>query len=293
MNPVKALARVGTISLARSFNAFLPGKATALLKENLTIVRKMDYAPQPILLNIESSLEYNVRLKSCAKEPETVRWIEEFVKDGDTLFDIGANVGAYSLVAAKATGGKAKVYAFEPAFPNFAQLCHNIYLNGCGDTVVPLPIALSDRTVLDNLNYNNLKPGGALHAVGKPVDFKGREFRPVFQQGVLSYRLDDVVRQFALDPPNHVKIDVDGTELSILHGAAETLSGQSVRSVLVEVEEGREEPAELVAYLEGKSFKLQEKHKYVYGEDWEDLSGVFNYLFVRDGRTSQTESRRH
>ena len=286
MNPVKALARVGTISLARSFNAFLPGKAAALLKENLTIVRRMDYAPQPILLNIESSLEYNVRLKSCAKEPETVKWIEEFVKEGDTFYDVGANVGAYSLVAAKAIRGNVKVYAFEPAFPNFAQLCHNIYLNGCGDSIVPLPIALSDKTVLDNLNYNNLMPGGALHAVGEPVDFKGREFGPVFKQGVLSYRLDDVVRQFALDPPNHVKIDVDGIELSILQGATETLSGTSLRSILVEVEEGREEPTDMVEYLRDKGFTLKERHKYVYGEDWKDLSQVFNYLFVRDGTTS-------
>ena len=121
------LGRRFIISLARMFNSVLPGRVIALVKENIVLIRKMDYDAKPILMNIESSLEYNVRLHSCAKEPETVRWIEEYVREGDVIFDIGANVGAYSLVTSKVANGKARVYAFEPSFLNFAQLCRNIY----------------------------------------------------------------------------------------------------------------------------------------------------------------------
>jgi len=266
--------------MARSLETFLPDRAIALIKENLPLVCRMDYEPQPILLNIESSLEYNIRLHSCAKEPDTVKWIEEYVRAGDVLFDIGANVGAYSLVAAKATRGKATVYAFEPAFPNFAQLCQNIFLNDCGRSIIPLPIALSDHTTLDQLNYNNLTAGGALHAFGKAIDFKDHPFEPVFQHRVLSYRLDDFLSQFRIAPPNHLKIDVDGIELAILRGGSDTLSNPSVKSILVEVDEGLPAVTEILDFLTGKGFELKDKQKYVYGDRYEHLSTIFNYLFV-------------
>lgn len=54
----------------------------------------------------------SIRTHSYAKEPETVRWIETFNKK-DIAYDIGANVGAYSLIMSKYSK---EVYAFEPAF---------------------------------------------------------------------------------------------------------------------------------------------------------------------------------
>lgn len=267
--------------MASVLRALLPAKALALLKENLTLVRRMDYAPRPILLNIESRIEHDVRLHSCAKEPETVQWIEENVRAGDVFYDIGANVGAYSLVAAKANSGGVLIYAFEPAFRNYAQLCQNIYLNGCGESIVPLPIALSDKTSLENLNYQNLIPGGALHALGLPRDYKGDLFAPVFQQRTLSYRLDDLIRLFDIKPPNHVKIDVDGIEASILRGGAETFGSPSIRSVLVEAEEGRPETTEIIEFLGEKGFEPKSKHGTTLGESSAQFSKSFNYLFLR------------
>ena len=76
------------------------------------------------------------------KEPETVEWISTF-NSQETLFDLGANVGVYSLLAAKAG---VKVVAFEPEPQNFSVLTMNIYLNELSDLIVPLNIAISDRT---------------------------------------------------------------------------------------------------------------------------------------------------
>jgi FkbM family methyltransferase len=241
----------------------------------------MDYAARPILLNIESRLEHDIRLHSCAKEPETIRWIEDSFQEGDVFYDIGANVGAYSLVAAKANSGKILIYAFEPAYRNFAQLCQNIYLNGCGESIVPLGVALSDKTAMDDLNYQNLTPGGALHALGQPRDFKGDLFAPVFQQRTLSYRLDDLIRLFAIEPPNHIKIDVDGIEASILRGAEATLRNPSIRSVLVEVEESRPETTEILEFLRCKGFELRSKHRSTSEVRSAQPSKSFNYLFMR------------
>ena len=55
---------------------------------------------------MDSDIEYDTRLRSCAKEPEMEEWFGKFFKEGDAFFDIGANVGSYSLMAAKLLDGK-------------------------------------------------------------------------------------------------------------------------------------------------------------------------------------------
>lgn len=278
---LRVFARTGVLVLARILRTLLPRTAMAILKENLALVERMDYSPQPILLNIESRIEHDIRIRSCAKEPETVEWIEECFRSGDVFYDIGANVGAYSLVAAKANSGGVLVYAFEPAFINYSQLCRNIYLNRLSSSIIPLPIALSGETCIDSLNYQNLIPGGALHALGAATDYKGEVFAPVFQQKTLGYRLDDFIRLFDIKPPNHIKIDVDGIESAILQGAEEIFHGSSIQTILVEVEEGRPETTEVVEFLESKRLKFRSKHSPNFGTWPEPYTNAYNYIFER------------
>jgi FkbM family methyltransferase len=199
-------------------------------------------------------------LHSCEKEPETVEWIETFLTDGDVLYDVGANVGAYSLLAAKIFDGKVQVYAFEPAFPNFSQLCKNLVLNGCQTSVVPLPIALSDRTGIGRFNYRTLVAGGAVHALGEAMDGAGQAFTPVATQAVLIFRMDDLIEQFRLPVPSHIKVDVDGTEFSVLKGMERTLSSGAVRSMMVELNEGRGSADQVKVFLAEKGFEIHSKH---------------------------------
>jgi len=77
-------------------------------------VGRVDYAGAQIHLKLSSPQEVK-RLTACAKEPWTIEWIETWLGPGETLYDIGANVGAYSLVAAEQHGGDVSVVAFEPA----------------------------------------------------------------------------------------------------------------------------------------------------------------------------------
>ena len=239
---------------------FLPDRSRIALKSGINVVRKMDYDRKDIYLAVDSDFEYRIRLNSCKKEPETVDWIETFLKDGDVLYDVGANAGAYSLVASKFFDGKVKVYAFEPAFLNFTQLCKNLALNRCEGSVVPLQIALSDKTRIDNFNYHNLTPGGAIHALGEAVDSEGEDFVPVLKQPVLSYRSDDLIKRFEMPVPNHIKIDVDGTEFFILRGMEETLGDPSVRSILLELNEGRGQNGRVIEFLTQKGFEIHSKH---------------------------------
>ena len=263
------------------FIRLLPDRLVVIIRSKSEIVRKMDYEHEDVLLIVDSEIEMGVRLHSCKKEPETVQWIETNFKENDVFFDVGANVGAYSLVASKFFNGNIKAYAFEPGFVTFGHLCRNILINRCQASITPLQIALSDKTNLDTFNYANLIPGGALHALGEPIDYKGDQFEPVLRQPVFCYRIDDLVQNFQIPVPNHIKLDVDGIEFNILKGADETLNNPSVKSIILELDDGDQQGITIADYLASKGFEFQSKHKYVYGGNSGPLSQVYNYIFRR------------
>src|SRR5690348_12226910 len=107
-----------------------------------TTVARVDYPSAEIWIYVSSEIERKYRVRSCRKEPWTVQWLEREVTPGDVLYDVGANVGTFSLVAAVARG--ASVVAFEPGYANYARLCENLALNSCSDRVLTVPLALSD-----------------------------------------------------------------------------------------------------------------------------------------------------
>lgn len=146
-------------ALSGKFVNLIPSGTRVFLKTHLSIHKPLDYAKEKILIDVSSGIEKSIRTRSCAKEPETVQWIETFQK-GDVFWDIGANIGAYSLVAAKYHHGQVPVVAIEPSFLNFSQLCKNIALNQCDDSITPFNIALSKKTQIGKFNYQNFDMGG-------------------------------------------------------------------------------------------------------------------------------------
>jgi FkbM family methyltransferase len=78
-----------------------------------------------------------------------VRWIEDWIRPDEVLYDIGANVGAYSLVAALSPSVRARVVAVEPGYPTFAALSDNVVRNGAQDRVTALGVALGRATTLE------------------------------------------------------------------------------------------------------------------------------------------------
>ena len=167
------------------------------------------------------------------REPETLTWIESF-ETPCRFWDIGANIGVFSLYAGLRPG--VEVRAFEPAAASYAALCRNIQANELGHVVQAYCVALSDCNQLSSLNLSGINAGSVFNAFDGSEDCFGNKIEMVFQQGMVGFSLDGFRRLFGLPAPNYLKIDVDSTEERILAGASETLRDPELRSVLLELE---------------------------------------------------------
>lgn len=179
------------------------------------------------------------------KEPDTIAWIESFGRD-EVLFDIGANIGLYSLFAARRG---AKVVAFEPAAHNFGVINRNFFLNGVGDSATCLNVALADHDGIESLYMPDIDPGAALNTVGEAMGWDETPFKPVYSQAVICYSLDSFIAQNPVAFPTRVKIDVDGIEPRIVAGAKRTFSDPRLQSVLIEITESRADHREITKQM--------------------------------------------
>ena len=164
------------------------------------------------------------------KEPETLRWIESF-DEGSVLWDIGANIGLYSLYAAKVRN--CNVVAFEPSVFCLEFLARNIWLNDLHEQITIVPNALSDTTKTNLLTLHSRDWGESSNSFGTTRGQDGNEIDASFNYRILGITMDEALTKFYLPEPQHIKIDVDGIEPMILLGGAEIL--KVVQSVSIEV----------------------------------------------------------
>ena len=186
------------------------------------------------------------------KEPSTIEWIAGFRPD-ETLVDVGANVGMYTVWAAKTRG--VRVYAFEPEAQNYALLNRNLVLNELGERVKAYCLALSDAEGFSELHLSDLRAGGSCHSLGERVDFAHRPMRPAYSQGCISARLDDLVSRGIVPEPHYVKIDVDGFEPKVIAGAAGVLRGTRLKSLLIEINQNLPDHMAAVAHLHACGYR--------------------------------------
>lgn len=162
-------------------------------------------------------------------EPDTLTWIDE-MRPNSTLWDIGANVGGYSIYAAKSKA--IHVFAFEPSPFNLEFLARNIWLNNLERNITVIPIALSEFASQAPFLMKRIEWAGSGSSFGEESNSDIES--EMFSYSTIGIPADKIRETFNIQLPDYLKLDVDGIEALILAGAKEVLS--KVLSVLVEVQ---------------------------------------------------------
>jgi len=148
-------------------------------------------------------------------ERAKTRMLLEILKPGQVVFDIGANIGYYTLLAARKVGPSGRVVAFEPSARNISYLYRHLTLNSA-ENVTLVPMACSDRTTLSRFLPGTNCATGRLERGDRPSE-NGRF------ECAATVTVDEIVRELRLTP-DVLKVDVEGGEEQVLKGAAQTLA---------------------------------------------------------------------
>jgi FkbM family methyltransferase len=139
----------------------------------------------------------------------------------DLFVDVGANVGSYTILACAARG--ARGYCMEPVPATFARLAENLRVNGLGDRVRSLNIAVGDE---DGELALACSDDDCTNHVMRAGESAGEVIR------VKSLRLDTILKG---ESPTLIKIDVEGFESRVLDGARSVLGNDSLHSAIIEM----------------------------------------------------------
>ena len=210
-----------------------------IVNDVMNYVQEIEHKGIRMKFTVPNSLNRS-RVESFSnKEPETLEWIDCF-PDNAVIWDIGANVGLYSIYAAKKKN--CRVFAFEPSIFNLELLARNLFLNNLEEQVTIMPFALSDELGESLMRMTSTQWGGALSTFGKKFGWNGESIKEVFAFKTFGVTMDQAVSFLHLPYPNFIKMDVDGIEHFILQSGPEVLS--TIQGILVEINDDFAEQAE-------------------------------------------------
>jgi FkbM family methyltransferase len=201
------------------------------------------------------------------KEPETIYFLDNYLEDGDTFFDIGANVGVFSIYAAKRYK-KIKVYSFEPEVSNLFSLKENIIENNISKKVIIYGIGISNSVGLSKLHLQDLTTGSALHTEDRGnIERSTEGNKPiVWVEGIYMVTLDYFCEELTI-VPNAIKIDTDGNESKILMGASNLLKNPMLRAIIIEMPVDKSDYCKSILIQSGFS-KKEHRFKETRNEIW-------------------------
>ncbi len=170
-------------------------------------------------------------------ERHEIRLLTRLLLPGDRFWDVGANIGYYTLTAAKLVAPAGRVVAFEPGAAAWQSLKDNVALNP-GGTIRLERLALSDRSGEAVLHRRgDIADGGA--SLSRRADYHQAA------EVVTTTTLMAFLAASGEGPPDFLKIDVEGHEDDVLAGGAELLEGHSPPLLLIEMND----PARIGARL--------------------------------------------
>jgi FkbM family methyltransferase len=171
------------------------------------------------LINIDtsSSIEYDLLFRGC-HEPEIVNLIKHTIRPGDVCLDLGANVGAHTLVMAHATGPTGRVIALEPHPQICDRLLQNVSLNRLSNVTV-VAAALSDTN--GSIDLYGFADDAFHQGISSLLPGQEAKLR-IRARAVRGFTLQ---RECNIESCDFLKIDVEGAEGLVLAELGELISG--------------------------------------------------------------------
>lgn len=151
-------------------------------------------------------------------EPAMEMASADFVRPGDIVYDIGANIGYFSLSFARKVGQEGHVFAFEPLPSNIERLRHNVKLNQQDERITIVPCAVSDSAGTEEFLAHSL------HSMGKLAGAGGRDTAYQESLKVRTITVDGFIYEDGRPAPDIVKMDIEGGETKAIKGMTRMLT---------------------------------------------------------------------
>jgi FkbM family methyltransferase len=181
--------------------------------------------------------------------------IQKRVKKGDTVFDVGANVGLVTIPASKIVGEGGRVYSFEPHPKTFEELTRMIALNSCKNIHTENVAVSSSEGTQDFYYVENHK----LNSLG-PIEDKTYGENKVMR--VPTITIDGYCNSHNISRIDFLKIDVEGFEYDVLKGASQMLTKKAIGCIQFEM---HHEDRKIIDLLKNHDYQLEEHPK---GFNW-------------------------
>lgn len=209
------------------------------------------------------------------KEPDTLKWISNFPKKNNiTFWDIGANIGLYSIYAS-IINKKCRVYAFEPSFLNLYFLSKNIFKNSLVEkiSIIQSPLDIKKNKFLKFFESSDFE-GGAFNSFNQKNSKKIKN-----AYNILGLSAEQLIDSKIVKLPNYIKIDVDGNEFKVLKSFGKYLSHKDIKEILVEIDKDNNQEKKIVNLLTKKGYFIYKKISTRFEENSAD--NTFNYFFKK------------
>ena len=163
-----------------------------------------------------------------SKEKLTIEWIEKMQKG--VFWDIGANVGVYSLYA---SSKGMNVFSYEPSPFNFFILVKNKHLNNL--KIQCFPIGFGNETKIQTFSIYDTNFGYANNSFFSKEE-RIQKTENKLELDTFLFSIDDLINKYGVKVPNYIKIDVDGFEKKVIKGMLHLLKKKELKEIQIEVE---------------------------------------------------------
>ena len=216
------------------------------------------------------------------EEPKTIQWINKFQKQKKKiiLWDIGANIGLYSIYAS-IVHKNIKVICFEPSTSNLRVLSRNISINKLEKKVSIFQIPLSEKkNTFSQMNESKFIEGWAMHTFGQKNVLINKNRTVENEYKIFGTNINYILDNKILEIPNYIKLDVDGLEHLILLGGKKYLSSKKIKSIIVEIDENYKlELKKINKIMIENKFNFKEKHYLPHND--KQFKNIFNYVYEK------------